>query len=94
MGLEALTKEGWLSILEKIGFTDITTRVRSMNQWKQILGDLELQSMDFFKIWGRFFYLLSDRKYRGAVHHFAKEALRIPHGFTRYYGYGLYVGQK
>lgn len=95
MGLEAETREGWLSFLEEDGFKDIKSSLCSMNQWKQVLGDLELQSMDFFRIWGRFFHLyLHEREYRRSVHQLAWEALHIPRGFSRYLGYGLYVGRK
>jgi len=62
---------------------------------EQILGDLELQSMDFFRIWGRFFKLyLSEPEYRKPVHQLTWEAIHIPHGFNRHFEYGLYVGQE
>jgi len=95
MGLVAETREEWLSFLEEAGFKDITSSVSTMSQWKQVVGDLELQSMDFFRIWGRFFHLyLHEREYRKSVHQLAWEALHIPRGFSRYFGYGLYVGMK
>ncbi len=95
MGIKPESREGWLSFLEKAGFKDITSSVCAMSPWKQVMGDLELQSMDFFRIWGRFFKLyLKEVEYRKSVHHMAWEALHIPRGFNRYFGYGLYIGQK
>jgi ubiquinone/menaquinone biosynthesis C-methylase UbiE len=95
MGIEPESREGWLSYLKEAGFKDITSSVSAMNLWKQLLGDLELQSMDFFRIWGRFFKLyLVEPEYRKSVHRLAWEALHIPRGLNRYFGYGLYVGQK
>lgn len=95
MGLMAETEDVWLSLLMESGFKDINSSVNRMNQWKQMKGDFQLQSMDFFKIWGRFFNLyLHETEYRKSANHLAWEALHIPRGFNRYYGYGLYVGQK
>jgi hypothetical protein len=95
MGLEAENKDCWILLLEQAGFKNIIKNVYSMNQGRQVLGDLELQRMGFFKIWGRFiYYYLKDPEYRKSIHHFAKEAIKIPHNFTRYFGYGLYVGEK
>jgi arsenite methyltransferase len=95
MGLVAETKEVWLSFLDKAGFKDIKSSQHALSQWKQVRADLELQSMDFFRIWGRFFHLyLHERKYRKSIHRIAWEAIHISHGFNRYFGYGLYVGRK
>jgi ubiquinone/menaquinone biosynthesis C-methylase UbiE len=95
MGLEAETREEWLSFLKGAGFKEINSSMSPMNLWKQIIGDLELQSMDFFRIWGRFFYqYLYEREYRRSIHQLAWDALHIPRGFSRYFGYGLYVGRK
>lgn len=94
-GLVAESKEGWISLLEEAGFRNITSSVNALSQWKQVIGDLELQSMDFLRIWGRFFHLyLHEGEYRRSVHQLAREALRIPRGFSRYFGYGLYTGMK
>jgi len=95
MGLMAETEDAWLSLLSEAGFKDINSSVNSMYQWKQIRGDFELQGMDFFRIWGRFFNLyLRETEYRKSANRLAWEALHIPRGFNRYYGYGLYVGRK
>jgi arsenite methyltransferase len=95
MGMKAETRDEWLSLLEKTGFKDIKSLVRPMNYREQLVGDLELQSMDFFRIWSRFFHLyLYEPEYRRSVHQLAREALHIPQGFNRYMGYGLYVGRK
>lgn len=95
MGLVAETRGGWLFFLEKAGFKDINSSVKVMSQLKQVKGDLELQSMDFFRIWGRFFNLYwHETEYRKSVNRLAREAIHIPREFNRYYGYGLYVGIK
>jgi arsenite methyltransferase len=95
MGLVAETKEGWLALLKNAGFNDIQSSVNDMSQWKQLYDDLELQSMDFFRIWSRFSYLyLFEREYRKSVHRLAWKALHIPRTFNQYFAYGLYVGQK
>jgi arsenite methyltransferase len=95
MGLKPENREGWLSYMNGAGFKDITSSVSAMSQWKQVAGDLELQSMDFFRIWTRFFQLyLNDREYRRSIHQLAREVLRMPHGLSHYFGYGLYVGSK
>jgi ubiquinone/menaquinone biosynthesis C-methylase UbiE len=95
MGLKAETRNSWMSYLMEIGFKEVTSTVSTINQWQQLIGDLELQSMDFFRIWGRFFHLyLFEAEYRRAVHQLAWNALHIPSGFSRYFGYGLYTGRK
>jgi ubiquinone/menaquinone biosynthesis C-methylase UbiE len=95
MGLVAESRDGWISLLKAAGFKDITSSLKTMSQWKQLVGDLELQSMDFLRIWGRFFHLyLHEGEYRKSVHQLAWEALHIPRGFSRYLGYGLYTGIK
>ena len=95
IGLVAETKESWLALLKNAGFNDIQCSVNAMSQWKQVYDDLELQSMDFFRIWSRFFHLyLFEREYRKSVHRLAWEALHIPRKFNQYFAYGLYVGHK
>lgn len=95
MGVNPESKEGWLSFLEKAGFTDIESSVHTINYRQQVMGDLELQSMDFFRIWGRFFRLyLKDPEYRRSIHWLSREARHMPPGFNRYFGYGLYMGKK
>lgn len=95
MGLEAETENRWLELLTETGFKDVKSSVNSMSQWKQVIGDLELQSMDFFRIWGRFFHLyLNETEYRKSVHWLAREAIHIPRDFSSCFGYGLYVGKK
>jgi arsenite methyltransferase len=95
MGLKAETKEGWLSYIDGASFKDIKNSVSAVSQWKQVAGDLEMQSMDFFRIWTRFFQLyLNDREYRRSIHQLARDVLRMPHEFSHYFGYGLYVGKK
>ncbi|HMK53403.1 MAG TPA: class I SAM-dependent methyltransferase [Methanobacteriaceae archaeon] len=95
MGIEPESQEEWLSILEKVGFKEVSSSIYAISQWKQFMDDLELQSTDFFRIWRRFFKLyLKEEEYRKSVHQMAWEALHIPRGFTRYFGYGLYVGKK
>ncbi len=95
IGIKPESEEDWLSLLEKAGFRDITCSITNMNKWKQVMGDLELQSMDFFRIWGRFLRLyFEDPEYRRSVHWLSWAALHIPRGFSNYFGYGLYAGQK
>lgn len=95
MGLVAETKRGWQSLLRDAGFKDIKSSVSSINQRKQVIGDLELQSMDFFRIWSRFIHLyFAETEYRKSIHFLAREALHLPKDFTKYFGYGLYVGKK
>lgn len=95
MGLVAETKKGWLHLLDKTGFKDMKGSTHSLSQWKQVRSDLELQSMDFFRIWARFFKLyFKESEYRRSVHSLAWEALHLPRGFNRYFGYGIYVGRK
>jgi arsenite methyltransferase len=95
MGINPESQEEWLSLLKKAGFRDITCSITNINKWKQVMGDLELQSMDFIRIWGRFFRLyFKDPEYRRSVHWLSWTALHIPKGFSSYFGYGLYVGQK
>jgi arsenite methyltransferase len=95
MGIKPESKEGWLTLLGNASFKDVNGSVHAMNYRQQVMGDLELQSMDFFRIWGRFFRLyLTDPEYRRSVHRLSREARHMPPGFNRYFGYGLYVGMK
>jgi ubiquinone/menaquinone biosynthesis C-methylase UbiE len=95
MGLEGENKDSWISLLEQTSFNNINYNLYSMNQRKQVLGDLELQSMGFFKIWGRFiYYYLKYPDYRKSINYFAREARKIPGDFSKSFGYGLYVCEK
>lgn len=95
MGLEAENEDHWMSLITQAGFKDIISRLCPMNQRKQVLSDLELQSMGFFKIWGHFiYYYFKDPEYRKSIHYFAREALEIPGDFIASFGYGLYVCKK
>lgn len=95
MGINPESEEGWQSLLEEAGFKDIKCSVHAISYRQQVVGDLELQSMDFFRIWGRFFRLyLKDPEYRRSVHQLSREARHMPPGFNRYFGYGLYAGKK
>lgn len=95
MGLVAETNEEWSHLLDKAGFKDIKSSTHVLSQWKQVKSDLELQSMDFFRIWGRFFKLyFKEPEYRRSVHNLTWEAMHLPRGFDRYFGYGIYVGRK
>jgi ubiquinone/menaquinone biosynthesis C-methylase UbiE len=95
MGIHPESQEGWQSLLVEAGFKNITSSVHTLNYRQQVVGDLELQSMDFFRIWGRFFKLyLKDPEYRRSVHQLSREARHMPPGFNRYFAYGLYRGMK
>lgn len=95
MGVNPESEDGWLALLKKAGFTNIKSSVHAIKYRQQVIGDLELQSMDFFRIWGRFLRLyLNDPEYRRSVHRLSREARHMPPGFNRYFGYGLYVGNK
>jgi SAM-dependent methyltransferase len=95
MGVNPETKEGWVSLLDKAGFSDVESSVHTINYRQQVVGDLELQSMDFFRIWGRFFRLyFKDPQYRRSVHRLSRAARHMPPGFNHYFGYGLYAGIK
>lgn len=95
MGLVAEREDGWLSLLAEAGFKNMGSSVNVMSWWGQIRADFELQSMDLFRIWGRFFNLyLRETEYRKSVNRLAWEAVHIPRKFNRYYGYGLYLGRK
>lgn len=95
MGVNHESEDGWLALLKKAGFTNIKSLVHAIKYRQQVMGDLELQSMDFFRIWGRFLRLyLNDPEYRRSVHRLSREARHMPPGFNLYFGYGLYVGNK
>lgn len=94
-GLQAENKEGWISLIEEAGFKDVTGIVRPMNRIRQAKDEIEMQGIRFFKIWGRFFYLyLFDKEFRKSANQLAKDALKLPKEFMKYYGYGLYIGRK
>lgn len=95
MGLVAETNEEGSYLLDKAGFKDIKSLKHALSQWKQVKSDLELQSMDFFGIWGRFFKLyFKEPEYRRSVRNLTWEAMHLSRGFDRYVGYGIYVGRK
>lgn len=51
MGIKPEPEEGWQTLLGNAGFKDVQGSVHAMNYRQQLMGDLELQSMDFFRIW-------------------------------------------
>ncbi|MBN2422888.1 class I SAM-dependent methyltransferase [Candidatus Woesearchaeota archaeon] len=94
-GLKPETKQGWLSLLKKKQFRQVTGESYKMKKFEQLIGELQMQGFNAFKIWGRFFYFyFAEREFRRSVHKMAKDALKIPKGFMNYFGYGLYTARK
>lgn len=54
MGVNPESEDGWLALLKKAGFTNIKSSVHAIKYRQKVRGDLELQSRDFFRIWGPF----------------------------------------
>ena len=94
-GLVPEIKKGWIDLIKKQGFNDISERVSRMKKFEQFAGEIQMQGTDFLKIWGKFFKLyFCDREYRKSVNKMAVDAVKMPRGFIRNFGYGIYVGRK
>lgn len=94
-GLETETEKGWLSLLRKVKFREVSGESFPMRKLEQLIGEVQMQGFDIFKIWGRFFYFyFTDREYMKSVHKMAKDALKMPKGLMNYFGYGLYIAVK
>lgn len=94
-GLEAETKKGWLSLLRKEQFREVTGKSYPMRKFEQFISELQMEGFSLLKTWGKFFYFyFTDREYMRSVHKMAKDALKIPKGFMNYFGYGLYIARK
>ena len=97
-GPEFLTADGWKSVLEGSGLTDIvvrTYRVSALSQWINEMRGLGFRDvLDLLRAWYSFFSLFirssTFRKY-------TKEMVPSPKNIRNlfgYLGYGLYVGRK
>lgn len=94
-GLETETKEGWVSLLRKAQFREVTGESYSMTKFENAVGELQMQGFNLFKSLGRFFYFyFADEGYRGSLHKMAKKTFKMPKGFMSYLGYGLYTARK
>jgi arsenite methyltransferase len=95
MGAEFLTSNGWTDLLEGSGLKGITKSVyktSAISQWADEVRQFEFS--DFMTAWCRYFYMFIKDP---ATRRFTKEALSFPKSIFhlfKYFGYGLYAGEK
>ena len=90
------SKENWKKLLENAGLKIVLAEETKIKVFEQAMGEMQLtgftQSLkagyNFFK------YYLTEKKFRQGVHSLVKSAMRLPKGFLKYLGSGIYVGKK
>ncbi len=95
-GVRPETSDGWRKLIEDALLLDIVVRNYRMEAFSQFVNEVKFTGiMDFLRAWYRFFVLfVSSPVYRKAMYVMAKDAGKMPKGFLKYYGYGIYVGRK
>jgi ubiquinone/menaquinone biosynthesis C-methylase UbiE len=96
-GEGVLDEEGWRSLLEEAGLHDISVHTRKVSALGEFRDRVKLLGIRrILSAWWRLiFNSFMDVEYRKYIREAAREAksLRIK-GFTKYAGYGIYVGTK
>ena len=87
-----LEPEAWQKLLERAGLHNVVARNHPISMRAETRGRIQRIGMrNMLRIWRRFFTIAwTQPKYR----QFVKEALSEPMELVRYWGYGIYVGQK
>ena len=95
MGATFLTIDGWEKLFNRFGLIEtkaLIYKTNAINQWVNEVKQIEFS--DFVKSWAKFAYLLLTND---TSRQFAKDALSFPRSIFRlfrYFGYGIYIGQK
>ena len=87
-----LEPEGWQKLLERSGLRNVVARNHPISMRSETRGRIQrIGIRNMLRIWRRFFTIAwTQPKYR----QFVKEAVSEPIELVRYWGYGVYVGQK
>ena len=87
-----LDSEGWRKLLERAGLRSVVARNHPISMRSETRGRIQRIGMrNMLRIWRRFVTIAwTQPKYR----RFVKEAMSEPMELVRYWGYGVYVGQK
>jgi len=87
-----LEPEGWQKLLKRAGLRNVVARNHPISMRSETRGRIQRIGMrNMLRIWRRFFTIAwTQPKYR----QFVKEAKSEPMELVRYWGYGVYVGQK
>ena len=90
--VNVLDSEGWTVLLERSGLRNVVVRNHPISMRSETRGRIQRIGLcNMLRIWRRFFTIAwTQPKYR----QFVKEALSEPMELVRYWGYGVYVGQK
>ena len=87
-----LDPDGWQKLLERAGLRNVVARNHPISMRSETRGRIQRIGLhNMLRIWRRFFTIAwTQPKYR----QFVKEAMSEPMELIRYWGYGVYVGQK
>lgn len=95
MGAEFLIPEAWKAFLENAGLDEVTVRTFRTNIWSQWASEVrQFEFMDFVTAWGKYWKMLFTSP---ATRRFSITAIKFPRSIFRlfrYFGYGIYVGEK
>ncbi len=89
-------EEGWRRLLENAGLKVVFAEQRKIRAVEQAIGEMQLSGFtrsmkagyNFFK------HYLTEKEFRQSAHALAKRAMRLPKGFLKQLGFGIYVGKK
>lgn len=89
-GIHAYKQGEWGSILRNAGYVNITSTVRKINLWDQLISHMKADGLKNYL--AAIAAGVSDRSIRGIF--FKKEMLAVAFDFLPYIGYGIYTGKK
>ena len=95
-GARPETAEGWRSLLTEAGLREVAGEGRRITLLAQIRQEARgLEPMDVVRAWGRLVGLYAGRSsYRRAIHGMLRDAVTMPRGLMRFFGYGIYTGRR
>lgn len=94
-GAKLLTSNYWEELLKSSGLRDIEIRIYKVKFLNEAINQIKrFDFKEYFNAWYTFLSMLIKNP---ASRKFAKKTLKMPKGifkFTKYIGYGIYVGMK
>jgi len=94
-GMNPSDQAGWFASIEQAGFSNIIVEAGPLKKFEQFMGELQMNGALLPKIFANFISVyLSDSVFRKSIHQFSIAAVKLPRGFLKSFGGGLYTGQK
>ncbi len=94
-GCSPETEDKWSGLMKKAGLKEVIAHARKMGYIEQFSSEIRLVGFSMFGAWYRLIkYYLTDSEYRRMVNQMSRDAIHIPKGFMKNFGYGTYIAKK